>query len=171
LGVNALSIADPGHAASANVSFETDVAITIISGPATGSFVPCLSVTETSSVAGMGNGASDSANLGGFGVSTPFQGEFSNCNNQTVGGDPYTLGVTQILPLSMFASATSEGEFGPAQATGAAQFSTLLVFDSGGNRVPNAVFTAAEVPEPTPGVLVFCGAALFMRRTPWLSRI
>jgi hypothetical protein len=172
LSASASSIAYVGHTASASADLETDVAVTIISGPATGSFHPCFtggadSVLGSAGVSGF---------LGGFGGSSGGQGPFGNCNAQTVGGDPYTLGVTQILPFSISASASSAGAFNPsapAQANASVEFSTLAVFDSSGNPVPNAAFTITEavVPEPTPGVFIFCGAALLFVARRRFARI
>lgn len=150
------TIVETGHSASASVSLQADVPITIISGPATGYFVPCISAESDSSL----GFASASATLGPDSATSGGNRLFGDCTS--ISKDefvPYKLGVTEILPLSMTASASALPSGAGGQAGAIATFDTLAIFNSAGDPISPA-YTIAESPEPTAGLLVFCGAVL-----------
>jgi hypothetical protein len=172
-----ITAANSGETNSAWVSVQEDLAITITSGPSTGYFLPCLDAFADS----FGGYSSASIELGSYSAMNNGIGASGNCGAAPSHFQPYTLGVTQFLPLGIdvYATASGDGSSSP-QAGASATIDSVQVFDSNVQFVPDATWTFSSAPdstfsstpEPGTGFYVLCGGLfLFVGRSRRSARI
>lgn len=170
--------ADSDDTNSASVFVQEDLPITITSGPSTGYFVPCLDAFADS----FGGDSSAFISFGPYGATNNGIGASGNCGpNTRPQFQPYTLGVTQFLPLSIDVEASvSGGGRSSPQAGASAMIDGVQVYDSNLHFDVDATWTfnaVASTPEPSTGLYVLCGGLLLFAgrlrrfaRSPWECR-